>query len=394
MAANAVLGASTARMQVVVSALGVEQTQAKIAALTGQVAGAGKIGGSVGTGAVLMGAAVAAVIVKIGMASVDAYSTFQKFQIAMQSLAGQEAGTRLAHQMEIFGTESAYSAEQVMHMSEFLLATGTHADKLVDRMKMIANLTAAAGGGNEQFGRVAMAIGQIQSMGHLDARHLRELAMSGVSIPLLAKELGTDAGSLWGGKAKNVSADQVMAAFERIVASRGDVQGRLAAENPEIRFRNMVNTITMALVPLGQQIYKLLMPMMSFTEFILRQINNFMQMTHAGGLAQVMLIGLYFAMRPLVIAAIELRIALHAAAQAAMANAGGNVAAASGSKFAGAGAAAFGGPAGWVVSAGLAIWGIYDLISAQQNQQTGATEPRTRSDIENMQANAAVAMSN
>ncbi|MCQ2231415.1 MAG: hypothetical protein MJZ30_06155 [Paludibacteraceae bacterium] len=107
----------------------------------------------------------------------------ERQQLAMGSIfQDQRKADSIYRQVADLSMKSPFDVQDLVKNTKQLSAFGIEYEELYDTTKRLSDIAAGVG---VEFGRIAYEYGQMESMGYLDARHLRMFSMSG--IPLLQK---------------------------------------------------------------------------------------------------------------------------------------------------------------------------------------------------------------
>lgn len=108
---------------------------------------------------------------------------FEKQHIALQTILGDiAAADKLYGQLKEFAVVSPFEFKDVVQQTKQLAAFGIEEENLFDTTKRLGDIAAGVG---VDFGRLALAFGEVKSRTFLDAKELRQFAYAGV--PLLQK---------------------------------------------------------------------------------------------------------------------------------------------------------------------------------------------------------------
>lgn len=381
------------------------------------------------------GASLIAATATLATRSVQAYDSFERFKLSMESLIGGGAADKLVNQIDQYAIKSAFTAESLRGVAQTLLALGTPADKLFQRTQMAANMTALAGGNSDTLYRLGLALSQIESIGYLRGQERNQLAQAGVPIAKILQSMGVKPGQELG---QGVKADAVFAAMERYMSTMGDVQGKIAGRSPLIALQNTWERLMIALRPSAEALSFVIIKVANAAMMVLDVFTK-LHPVIGGGLGLTMMIGsavigFRMLLAPLTVARMGVnelgvsstlaarsleQFALKVGLAAGVSTRSGAVGMAANFAAGQAGAnVAAGGAAGWMsrlgpmaarggsaiagklpliglivtaVTAAMAIKGsMKEDIDAQNDASPGAS-PTRRSDYEDMQANARAA---
>lgn len=145
----------------------------------GEVVSAGMAGGPAvaAVTAGLLGLATAGILVK---KSLDLAGGAEKNRLAFEAMTGSaEAAGRVLGKLRKYAQESPFSTSQVLDIGKRLLAFGIDAEQVTPTVRALGDITAATGG---DFGRLALAFGQVRTTGRLMGDELNQFAEQGVPL--------------------------------------------------------------------------------------------------------------------------------------------------------------------------------------------------------------------
>lgn len=112
-------------------------------------------------------------IIKIG-------GELERQQLAMNSIFGDERkASAIYRDVADLSMKSPFTVQDLVTNTKQLSAFGVEYDNLYDTVKRLSDIAAAVG---VDFSRIGYEYGQMESMGYLDARHLRMFSMSGIPL--------------------------------------------------------------------------------------------------------------------------------------------------------------------------------------------------------------------
>jgi tape measure domain-containing protein len=172
-------------------------------------------------------AGAAGLIAGIGK-TVAAAGKLEQVRIGFESALGS-AGAAQAKLKELqeFDARSPFNFEETARAAQTLLGLGASAEQVIPIMSALGNAVSASGRGTAEFGRAALAVGQIISKGKLQGDELLQLAEAGVPLTDMLKELGVSYGEV--GK-KGITAQQAIAALTKVL-SQGRFAGAMERQN-------------------------------------------------------------------------------------------------------------------------------------------------------------------
>lgn len=204
------------------------------------------------------GAAWVAAAAAIGLGSLRAYESFERFRRGLQAQLGTEEGARLAEQIEDLAAASKFGSAELRKAAQYALSLGTAADKVVPLTKAVSDLVGAGGGGTFEVQGAIRATAQISATGRVMAQDFDQLVNAAVPLGLIAEELGVTTAHLRTG---GVAADEFIAAMMR-VSSRVGSQDLLPTE----QLSNFIETIQRGLIPTGRMVGNMISGIISFVQ--------------------------------------------------------------------------------------------------------------------------------
>ncbi|RYX82852.1 hypothetical protein EON83_17230 [bacterium] len=144
-------------------------------------------------------------------------------------LGDANKANNLFKQLETLALESPFDDAETKRVGQFMLATGTQADELVDKMKAIGNAVSAAGKGQNEFNGVVMAMSALNNSTVASRAQIKRLELRGVQAnKILQEELGLTADQVANLGKENLKGSVVAEALYRGMAK---VAGGKAMEN-------------------------------------------------------------------------------------------------------------------------------------------------------------------
>lgn len=146
----------------------------------------------VGNALLGMGAAGAAGMALIARSSLQAAMYVERVEVAYSKLLGsRELAAGFVKELREFAVTTPFQLEQLMGLSQRLLAFGIARKEVIPLLRDIGDLVSAFGGTAEQLDNVVYALGHIQAGGRLTGREMRMLVYSNIPIfDILHQKLG------------------------------------------------------------------------------------------------------------------------------------------------------------------------------------------------------------
>lgn len=147
------------------------------------------------TGAAAVGFGAVAAGLVIGTRKGLAFNATIENSLARFGVFTRNAGQakKLFSDIQTLNTKSTFGLGELAGATAYLGNAGLKVSKLPQTMEGLANAVAAAGGGNDELQRAAIALGQMAQNGVASREELNQLTEAGVSVGFLRKELGLSA---------------------------------------------------------------------------------------------------------------------------------------------------------------------------------------------------------
>jgi tape measure domain-containing protein len=142
---------------------------------------------------VALGAAAVGILgASIGALAVRQAGRFEQFNVAFETMLGStERAKKLMEEITTFARKTPFELTGLVENSKRLLAFGFEADKLIDTLDTLGNIT--AGVGKEKMPQLILALGQVRAATKLRGQELRQFTEAGVPlIEELAKVMGKE----------------------------------------------------------------------------------------------------------------------------------------------------------------------------------------------------------
>jgi tape measure domain-containing protein len=159
--------------------------------------------------------------------SADAHMQVERAQAAFTQFSGSlEASRGILQNIRDLSADTGVSFASLADGASVMMRRGFDSDEIVGRMRQLAEVT---GGMPHQMDRMALAMGQIRTLGRLTAEELNQLTEAGWSpMEELMKQTGKSAGELRKEmEAGNISYEMVAKALDGATAAGGRYHGFL-----------------------------------------------------------------------------------------------------------------------------------------------------------------------
>jgi len=140
---------------------------------------------------ILAGVATAAAV-KLGQSALDMAGNWQAAEIAFTSMLGSaQKATAYLGQLRRLAIETPFTFSQVRAIAQMFLAFSIPAQTIPRYLTAISDAVSAMGGNAETIDRVALAIGQMATLGKVNARDMLQLTQAGIPAwSMLAEAVG------------------------------------------------------------------------------------------------------------------------------------------------------------------------------------------------------------
>ena len=143
-------------------------------------------------------------------ASLEAYAELEMVRTNLQIVVGDMAiATNTFEDLKEMALKTPFSLSGLADAATQLLQTGTAADKLLETLRMLGDVSS---GDQEKFNRIILNYSQIQSMGQTTSMDIKQFAMAGLPIYEMLAKLGVQG---------NATAEQITEAFQMMAGEGG-----------------------------------------------------------------------------------------------------------------------------------------------------------------------------
>lgn len=117
---------------------------------------------------------------------------FEQTQIGMRTLIGDtEKTNKLLKELEDFAATTPFQFQGLADTAKQMLALGVEVEDVGDRLRIVADATAALGGGNELMTTLVQSLGKIEAKGAVSAEEMNRFAEAGINAwQILADAMG------------------------------------------------------------------------------------------------------------------------------------------------------------------------------------------------------------
>lgn len=195
-------------------------------------------------------------IVGVGTAALKMAADAETARVQFETMLGQDKGRAMLSTLQEFAKVTPFQFPQVRDAAKTLLAFGFTEDELMDKMKMLGDVSAATG---KDFRELAVIFGQMKGMGRLQGQDFLQLVNAGFPVQEIAKTMGVSMSGLKKAMEEgDVSYQVVEDTFRRLTSEGGKFSNmmEIMSKTAAGQFSNMMDSITL----LGQRIGGILMP--------------------------------------------------------------------------------------------------------------------------------------
>ena len=157
----------------------------------------------------------------------DSVQSFSSFEQIQNSLGGvmkdAQKGKELFEDLRKFSFDTTFGVDTLANAASQLISTGTAADDLKKRLKQLGDV---AGGDTNKFNDLVSIMAKIQNTGKAGSMQLQQLALRGVPIYQMLKEMGVEG---------TATSDQIVEAFERMTSAGGQFYNSMQSINETIQ---------------------------------------------------------------------------------------------------------------------------------------------------------------
>jgi len=195
-------------------------------------------------------------IVGVGAAALKMAADAETARVQLETMLGRDQGRAMLSTLREFAKVTPFQFPQVRDAAKTLLAFGFAEDEVMDKMKLLGDVSSATG---KDFRELAVIFGQIKGMGRLQGQDFLQLVNAGFPVQEIAKTMGVSMEKL---KKKmeegDVSYQVVEDTFRRLTSEGGKFANMMETMSKTTagQFSNMMDSIT----ELGIQIGGVLMP--------------------------------------------------------------------------------------------------------------------------------------
>lgn len=237
---------ATARDILIIVRLQDEATRG-LRSLSRELDGLGSTVGTVATAAVAVAAAVGSAAVAVGTLGVSFDAMREQAEIGLGFvIQDADRAKGMVEELVRFASNNPIPVQPLIEAARFMAGVGVEASHIVPILATVADATAALGGSEAVFNRIAYAIQQVIAKGRLQAEEVRQLANAGVpALQILAEKSGqTQRQILADMKSGSLSIDSVSMLLDGI---RERFAGALAAQADTLKgmivqIRNYIQT--------------------------------------------------------------------------------------------------------------------------------------------------------
>ena len=169
----------------------------------------------------------------------------QTLEVGFRSIMGSAKGASdMVAKLNKFTASTPFQLEEVARSARQLLAVGTAADDINDRLRMLGDIAAASG---NSISDIAAAFAKVQAKGKVELENLNQLAERGIPIFDELKKVTGDANMEFGAGA--VSVEEYNTALANMAAEGGFANDAMVnlSETVDGRLSTALDNVTLAL---------------------------------------------------------------------------------------------------------------------------------------------------
>lgn len=165
-------------------------------------------------------------MVNFGKQAVQSFSHFQQLESSLQGLMrSEEKGTELFEHLRAFSFDTTFGVDTLASASQQLLGVGIAVEDLDSTLMMMGNV---AQGDTQKFMELVSVFAKIQNQGKASSIQLQQLALRGVPIYQMLKQMGIEG---------TASGEDIRKAFENMTSAGGQFEGAMERINNTIQGR-------------------------------------------------------------------------------------------------------------------------------------------------------------
>lgn len=165
-------------------------------------------------------------MVNFGKQAVQSFSHFQQLESSLQGLMrSEEKGTELFEHLRAFSFDTTFGVDTLASASQQLLGVGIAVEDLDSTLMMMGNV---AQGDTQKFMELVSVFAKIQNQGKASSIQLQQLALRGVPIYQMLKQMGIEG---------TATGEDIRKAFENMTSAGGQFEGAMERINNTIQGR-------------------------------------------------------------------------------------------------------------------------------------------------------------
>lgn len=167
--------------------------------------------------------ALVAAMGNFGKSAIQTYSSFEQIQNGLGGvLKDAQKGKEMFEDLRKFSFSTTFGVDTLSAAASQLLNVGVAANKIKPSLKMLGDV---AGGDTTKFNELTEIFAKIQNTGKATSVQLQQLALRGVPIYQVLKEIGVQG---------NATADDITRAFEQMTSASGQFYNNMESINDTI----------------------------------------------------------------------------------------------------------------------------------------------------------------
>mgnify|MGYP000868865118 CR=1 FL=1 len=200
-------------------------------------------------------------IISLGREMVLLADKFHQTEIAFTTMLGSaDAAKALLSDLRAFAAATPFEFPDLVQAAKKMKALGFETEQIIPMLRTVGDAVAGLGGGSDLFGRIILALGQMQAKGKVSAEEMKQLAEAGIPAwQALASQIGVSVPEAMSmAKQGAIDAQTAIAAITQDMSTR--FGGLMAEQSKTIQgtLANMRDTVGFLMTDIGQQLIETL----------------------------------------------------------------------------------------------------------------------------------------
>ena len=225
-------------------------------------------------------AAVTLPLVGVGAAAVKTAEDLNTARVSFTTMLGSaEAADKMLKDLQAFAATTPFEFPDLVHAATRMKALGFNANEVVPMLKTVGDAAAALGGGKDAIDGITKALGDMRSKGKVSAEEMQQLAERGIPAwEILAGKIGVSIPEAM--KMAEKGALQASTAVPALLAGMNERFGGQMEQMSKTltgQWSNLKDTLTAALIPIGQALIPALQSLMPVLQGVVAGIADIAQ---------------------------------------------------------------------------------------------------------------------